>query len=105
MGELEVTYVSNKIEKVCKIERETRKVWGPDFVRPVQNRISQLEAADCLGDLVGTGAPGRWELMTGDRLGQASAHLTANYRLIMKVEGSDANEIRHVEVLGREDYH
>lgn len=105
MGGLEVSYASNKIEKICKQEKETKKAWGAEFVKPVQARISQLEGADCLGDLVWTGAPGRWELLTGNLAGKASARLTANHRLIMEVEGTDANEIRHVVVLGRDDYH
>lgn len=105
MGKLVVSYRNNRIEKICKREHETRKAWGAEFVKPVQNRLGQLEGADCLGDLIQPGVPGRWELLTGDLRGKASARLTANYRLLLAVDGVDANEIRHVVVLDRADYH
>lgn len=105
MGNLVVSYANNKIEAVCTQEKVTKKEWGAEFVKPLQNRLGQLKAADCLGDLIGNGSPGRWEIMTGDKAGQASARLTANWRLMLAVEGTNADEIRHVVVLGREDYH
>lgn len=105
MATLVVRYKSPKVEKICKSEKEARRKWGDEFVGPLTSRIGQLEAADSLGDLVGTGVPGKWEILTGDLAGQASAHLTKNWRLMMEVEGTDPSLITEVVVLGRGDYH
>ena len=44
---------------------------------------------------------GKWEAMTQDRLGQWSAHLTKNWRLIVEPEDNNVT----VLVVEIEDYH
>ncbi|MDE3113008.1 MAG: type II toxin-antitoxin system RelE/ParE family toxin [Chloroflexota bacterium] len=76
-------------------------------------RLTQLSAAVVLSDLVN--APGHLEALTGNRKGQFSMRLTANWRLVFEVAdepvpmlsdgGIAIEEVRSVRILEVVDYH
>ena len=72
---------------------------GEQRAKALQLRLSELRAATEMGDLLYFG--GKWEEKTGDRSGEWGAHLTKNWRLIVKPEGN-SRIVRITEIV---DYH
>jgi len=97
---MEVRYVDRKIEKICTNEREMKRRLSRDVAKRLRLRITELCNAESFNDLLqGTGL---WEILTGDRIGQWSARLTANWRLIVTDEGGTPVVARVIEII---DYH
>ena len=88
---MEVRYIDRKIEKICINEREMKRKLSQDVAKRLRLRIDDL--------LQGTG---RWETLSGDRVGQWSARLTANWRLIVTDEGGTPVVACVIEII---DYH
>ncbi len=63
-------------------------------------RVAELQRVREFADLLA--GTGRWESLTGDRSGQWSARLTANYRLIVEEERDGVAVAIIVEIT---DYH
>lgn len=77
-----------------------QKKLGADVAKKLQLRITELIRVEEMADLlVGTG---KWEQLKGDRSGQWSARLTANWRLIVQPEEGDRVAVLVVEIV---DYH
>ena len=71
-----------------------------DVTKRLRLRIAELYNAESFDDLLqGTG---RWETLSGDRVGQWSARLTANWRLIVTDEGGTPVVACVIEII---DYH
>lgn len=104
---MQVTYADNEVETWCLDARAAQRALGHQRAKFLATRIAQLRAADSLSDLIGTGAPGRWELLTSNRRGQVSARLTDNWRLIVLPtdDPEDPRESVAVVVLEIIDYH
>jgi len=97
---MEVRYVDRKIEKICTNEREMKRKLSQDVAKRLRLRIAELYNAESFDDLLqGTG---RWETLSGDRAGQWSARLTANWRLIVTDEGGTPVVACVIEIV---DYH
>ncbi|MBS1674437.1 MAG: type II toxin-antitoxin system RelE/ParE family toxin [Actinobacteria bacterium] len=97
---MELEYATRELEKTCTDERAMQKKLGAQVTKTLKLRIAELRRALQMDDLLlGTG---RWEQMTGDRAGEWSARLTANWRLIVTPVD---REIVTVLVLKIEDYH
>ena len=97
---MEVRYVDRKIEKICTNEREMKRKLNQDVAKRLRLRIAELYNVESFDDLLrGTG---RWEALTGDRIGQWSARLTANWRLIVTDEGGAPVVACVIEII---DYH
>lgn len=77
-----------------------QKKLGADVAKKLQLRITELIRVEEMADLlVGTG---KWEQLKGDRSGQWSARLTANWRLIVQPEEAERVTVLVVEIV---DYH
>ncbi|MBS1905488.1 MAG: type II toxin-antitoxin system RelE/ParE family toxin [Actinobacteria bacterium] len=97
---MELEYATRELEKTCTDERAMQKKLGAQVAKTLKLRIAELRRSMQMDDLLrGTG---RWEQLTGDRIGEWSARLTANWRLI--VTPAD-REIVTVLVLEIVDYH
>ena len=97
---MEVRYATRKIEKICTNDREMKRKLDADIAKKLRLRIVELHNVESFADLLrGTG---RWEQLTGDRAGQWSARLTANWRLIVTDEGGSPVDARVIEIT---DYH
>lgn len=97
---MEVRYATRKIEKICTNDREMKRKLDANIAKKLRLRIVELHNLESFADLLcGTG---RWEQLTGDRAGQWSARLTANWRLIVTDEGGSPVVARVIEIT---DYH
>lgn len=77
-----------------------QKKLGADVAKKLQLRITELIRVEEMADLLlGTG---KWEQLKGDRSGEWSARLTANWRLIVQPEEGDRVAVLVVEIV---DYH
>ena len=96
---MELRYASNELERQCTNDRYMQRKLGVQVAKSLRLRLAELRrASEPANLLLGMG---KWEAMTQDRLGQWSAHLTKNWRLI--VEPEDNKVI--VKVVEIEDYH
>ena len=97
---MEVRYADRKVEKICTNEHRMKRTLGAAIAKRLQLRIIELCNVESFADLLhGTG---RWEQLTGDRSGQWSARLSANWRLIVTDEGGSPVVARVIEIT---DYH
>lgn len=76
-----------------------RKI-GADLAKSLRRRIAELRSARVMADVLD--GRGRWEQMTADRAGTWSARLSANWRLVVRSDGPDADV---AVVIRLEDYH
>jgi len=97
---MELRYATQKLERICIDSREMGRRLASPVVRSLRLRIAELRAArDCADLAYGTG---RWEQLTGDRRGQWSARLSANWRLIVEEDAPETATVLVVEIV---DYH
>lgn len=97
---MEVRYADRKVEKVCTNERQMQRTLDAAVAKKLRFRIAELSNVESFADLLrGTG---RWEQLTGDRAGQWSARLSANWRLIVTDEGGVPVVACVIEIV---DYH
>lgn len=97
---MRVDYADRELERICTDGRHMQRKLGAHVAKVLKLRIAQLRYATEMPDLLlGTG---RWEELSGDRAGQWSARLTANWRLIVQPEERDAITVIVVEIV---DYH
>ena len=98
---MELRYATRDLERICTDERRMVRELGALVARALKLRISELRRVAEFADLLlGTG---RWEQLTADRSGQWSAHLTANWRLI--VQEDDDGVALAALVIEITDYH
>ncbi|TXK43292.1 killer suppression protein [Nonomuraea sp. C10] len=108
---MEVYYEDAKFRKRCESDRERRRHFGHDRAIALARRIQHFQQAETLDDVRHLG--GRCEELTGDRKGQLSVRIDANYRLIFEPEewiaddhGSlDWTAITSVVLIEIVDYH
>lgn len=96
---MELQYADGDLERVCTEQRLMQKRLGADVAKALQLRIFELRATIDL-ELLLRGR-GRWEELRGDRVGQWSARLSANWRLIVEPKGDNVT-VLVVEII---DYH
>ncbi|MDR0849205.1 MAG: type II toxin-antitoxin system RelE/ParE family toxin [Propionibacteriaceae bacterium] len=95
----DIDYADKHIERLCTDERFMVKGLGAEVAKQLKRRIAELRWAPVVEDLLMT--TGRWEELTGDRLGQWSARLGRNWRLIVEANRGDTLII----VIEAIDYH
>lgn len=78
---MELRYASNELERQCTEHRYMIRKLGKQRAASLRLRLNELRAAEDLKDLLFF--PGKWEELKGDRRGQWSGRLTANWRLIV----------------------
>lgn len=96
---MELRYVDNELERRCTDERYMQRKLGVSMAKALRLRLDELRRAEELGDLLFFA--GKWEELKGDRAGQWSGRLTANWRLIVQPDNA-AITVLVVEIV---DYH
>lgn len=97
---MELRYADNELERRCTDERHMQRKLGAQVAKALRLRIDELRRAAEMADLLFFA--GRWEELTGDRAGQWSGRLTANWRLIVRPDDGGTIAVLVVEIT---DYH
>lgn len=96
---MELRYVDNELERRCTNERHMQRKLGAQVSKALRLRLNELRRAAVMDDLLCFA--GRWEKLTGDRAGQWSGRLTANWRLVAQPDEGTIT-VLIVEIV---DYH
>ena len=78
---MKVSFASRKMQKACSSEKESRREWGRDIARKLQQRLMEFTAAETLADISHL-PPARCHELSGDRAGVLSVDVAHPYRLI-----------------------
>jgi toxin HigB-1 len=97
---MRLDYATRDLERICTDARRMQTTYGTNVAKKLKLRLAELAYVDEMSDLLA--GPGRWEELTGDRAGQWSARLTANWRLIVRPERRGVTTVIIVEIV---DYH
>lgn len=97
---MQLDYATRDLKKVCTDARLMQTTYGANVAKKLKLRLAELTYVDEMADLLA--GPGRWEELKGDRAGQWSARLTANWRLVVQPEQRDVITVIIVEIV---DYH
>ena len=97
---MELRYAARDLKRVCTDERRMQKDLGTNVAKKLKLRIAELKYVGEMGDLLE--GSGRWEELKADRVGQWSARLTGNWRLIVQPDEGDEVAVLVVEII---DYH
>lgn len=104
---MKLHYASNKDEKIFQNERLIKKYYGNNSVK-ISNRLSELRAANNLGEIPETPPPRRHKLQ-GSRKNCWGIDYSKNYRFILEPYGehdiNDLSTIVEVKIVSLEDYH
>lgn len=97
---MELRYASQDLERQCTEARYMQRKLGADRAKKLKLRIAELRTATDMTDLLLMA--GKWEELKGDRAGQWSGRLTANWRIIAQPDGPGQITVMVVEIV---DYH
>ena len=75
---MEILFENSKIQKICEQKKEAEKKLGSICARKLRTRLSDLESASRVTDLVA----GNPHPLKGDRAGQFALSLHGGYRLV-----------------------
>lgn len=97
---MELKYADNELERQCTDARYMLRKLGAQRAKALKLRLDELRRVSELGDLLFIA--GKWEELKGDRAGQWSGRLTANWRLIVEPDGTIITVVLVREIV---DYH
>lgn len=97
---MDLRYASKQLEKRCTRRAEMVKAYGAERAKKLRLRLDDLRVATEMADLLLMG--GKWEALTGDRQGEWSGRLTANWRIIVKPAAGATATVLVIEIV---DYH
>jgi proteic killer suppression protein len=113
VGEVDILFRDEGLQNRCNLEKERKRAWGAERAKQIGRRLDDLRAAPNLE--VMRQAAGRCEELTGDRAGQLSLRVGANYRLLFepanepvpyRIDGGlDWSKVTAIRILDVEDYH
>lgn len=98
---MQIKYNNKRIEKVCTKASVSDKLYGKDMSVKIQQRITQIKAADSVEQMIKDGI-GRCHLLKGDRKNQYAVDLIHPKRLIFVKKG---DEIQIAVITEITDYH
>lgn len=108
---MQIDYKDEKLRKLCLVNREAVKKLGVDGAKKLQARLSDIEAAAHVQELIA----GRPHPLLGDRNGQFSLTLAKGIRLVFgpnhnpapekKYGGIDWAQVTSVTIIFIGDYH
>ena len=75
---MKIQFVDNKIRSLCEKQEVANKKLGEVCARKLRTRLSDIEAVNCVTDLVA----GNPHPLKGDRMGQFAVDLNGGYRLV-----------------------
>lgn len=109
-----IYFKTKKLQKICNKAIEARKTLGPKMAKKLQQRLMELEAANCLEDISRVPPP-RCHELSGDRAGQLSVDLVHPHRLLfipannpvpeLDDGGLDWSKVTEVEIVEIVDTH
>lgn len=97
---MELRYADNELERQCTEGRYMQRRLGAQRAKALRLRLDELRRVAEMGDLLFLA--GKWEELHGDRAGQWSGRLTANWRLIVHPDGDVITVVIVREIV---DYH
>lgn len=77
---MEISFKNKKLQDICQQEAKARQVLGDICAKKLRTRLSEIEAATNVTDLV-AGSP---HPLAGDRLGQFAVSLAGGVRLVFE---------------------
>ena len=98
---LEITYKTNKIQKICMDAKIADRTYGKAMSEKIQMRIDEIRAADTVEDMIKYHI-GRCHSLLSNRKGQYAVDLVHPYRLVFEKHG---NEIQIAHIMEIVDYH
>ena len=98
---MEISYKSNKIEKICTDAKVSDRTYGAEMSQKIQMRIGEIEAADSVEEMINYHI-GRCHALKNNRKGQYAVDLVHPYRLVFEKRG---NEIQIAHIMEIVDYH
>lgn len=84
---MDITYKSNKIEKICTDAKISDRTYGNEMSEKIQMRIGEIEAADTVEEMIKYRI-GRCHPLINNRKGQYAVDLVHPYRLVFEKHGS-----------------
>lgn len=75
---MDISYKDSKLRKLCENSREANRKLGADSAGKLQRRLSELDAADNVDELIA----GKRHPLKGDKAGQFSLALAGGKRLV-----------------------
>ena len=90
----------NELERQCADERYMKRKLGAQRAKALRIRLNELRRVEEFSDLLFIA--GKWEELKGDRSGQWSGRLTANWRLIVEPRENTVTVVLVREIV---DYH
>ena len=111
---MQVEFATNKLAKQCANDKNRLRAFGAGRAKKLKIRLTLLVNAETLEEL--RNAPGRFHELRGDRAGLLAADLDGPYRLIIEpvippeeaerhANGLVWSAVKHVRIVGIEDYH
>lgn len=98
---MDITYKSNKLEKVCTDAKVAERSYGKEMAEKIQMRIDEITAADTIEMMIQFHI-GRCHSLSNNRKGQYAMDLVHPYRLVFEKHG---HEIQIAHILEIVDYH
>lgn len=98
---LEITYRTNKLEKICTKYNQAQKEYGKNMAMLIHQRIAEIKSADTIEEMIQFSI-GRCHALRGKREGQFAMNLEHPYRLIFT---KDNNKVICVKIEEIVDYH
>jgi len=110
---MEISFSTNKLEKLLTSESKMRGEFGPEMSKKIQARLLDMDAAGCLAEM--HNLPGRCHELKGNRAGQFAVDLKHPMRLIFRPDhepipvkedgGIDWSNVTKITVVEIDDYH
>lgn len=97
---MELRYADKELERQCTEARYMQRKLGAQRAKALRLRLNELRRVGELGDLLLIA--GKWEELKGDRVGQWSGRLSANWRVIVEPDGTTITVVLVREIV---DYH
>ena len=96
-----VKFADNQMKKICTNASVAIKKYGIQMATIIAQRISELEAADTIDQLMSFHV-GKCHRLKGDRATQYAINLIQPYRLIFTKESEQPDIVKLIEIV---DYH
>lgn len=111
---MEVLFEKRKLQKTCSSEKALRRAYGPQMAKKIQQRLSELAAANTLKDMESLPAA-RCHELRGNRDDEFAVKLVEPKRLVFKpahdpiprleAGNIDTRNVTRILVLEIVDYH
>ena len=109
---MDISFKNNKLRKQCTEDKRAKRDLGQNMAKKLKQRLDDLKAAPTL-ETMKPPMPGRCHELKGDRKGQFSVDLVAQWRLLFepvdtesKSEGGvNWDSVKAIKILEIEDTH